>query len=266
MVVSPGDITDERKIAYNVLRDWNVINSERNGIVLNTIGWDINLYPETGEHPQDIINRQLLEKADILIGIFWTRIGTPTKEYPSGSVEEITRHIDTGKPTLLYFSSIAIKPANIDNEQYQKLLAYKDGIKTMSYYKEYNSYETFKRLLANDIQLLANDRLEGFHSDKYASESNDQYSATKQDAINLVSQIPIFKKNIKLLDEYITNLGAYKSRKLNSFLDAANLLIIKVVSDGRISISIKSGFHSLSDKDISCLIDDIKEGEYDYCL
>jgi hypothetical protein len=67
MVVSPGDITDERKIAYNAIIDWNSINSERNSVTLNPIGWDINLYPEAGKHPQDIINRQLLERADILI-------------------------------------------------------------------------------------------------------------------------------------------------------------------------------------------------------
>jgi hypothetical protein len=192
MVVSPGDITDERKIAYNVVLDWNTINSDKNGIVLNPIGWDINLYPETGEHPQDIINRQLLEKADILIGIFWTRIGTPTKEHPSGSVEEITRHIDAGKQALIYFSSIPIKPASIDNEQFQKLLTYKDSIKAMSYYKEYDSHETFKRILATDIQLLVNDKLESFLSGKHASKLNEQYSTTKQDAIDLVSQIPVY--------------------------------------------------------------------------
>jgi hypothetical protein len=266
MVVSPGDITDERKTAYNAVLDWNTINSERNGIVLNPIGWDINLYPEMGAHPQNIINRQLLEKADILIGIFWTRIGTPTKEHLSGSVEEITKHISANKPALLYFSSIAIKPTNIDNEQYQKLLAYKDSIKEMSYYKEYDSYETFKRLITNDIQLLANDKLEDFHADGYASELNEQYSATKQDAIDLVSQIPVFRKNNKLLDEYVTNLGTYRSRKLNHFLEAANLLTIKTTSDGNIYISIRSGFHGFSDKDISYLIDDIKRGQYDYCF
>jgi hypothetical protein len=196
MVVSPGDITDERKTAYNAVLDWNTINSERNGIVLNPIGWDINLYPEMGTHPQNIINRQILEKADILIGIFWTRIGTPTKEHLSGSVEEITKHINANKPALLYFSSIAIKPANIDNDQYQKLLAYKDSIKEMSYYKEYDSHEAFKRLIANDIQLLANDKLEDFHADGYASELNKQYSATKQMLLTLFRKYPRLEKTI----------------------------------------------------------------------
>jgi hypothetical protein len=266
MVVSPGDVVDERKIACNVVLDWNTINSEKNGIILNPIGWDINLYPEMGEHPQNIINRQLLEKADILICIFWTRIGTPTKENPSGSVEEITRHINEGKQVLLYFSSIAINPAIIDNEQYKKLLAYKDSVKAMSYYKEYDNHATFKRILTNDIHLLVNDKLEGFHSDKYASKVNEQYSASKQDAIALVSQIPIFRKNIKLLDEYITNLGSYKSLKLKSFLDEANLLLINQNSDGTIRLSIRLGFHRFSDKDINYLVDDIKGGNYDYCL
>jgi hypothetical protein len=35
-----------------------------------SLGWEVNAVPELGGRPQGIINKQLLEDADILIGIF----------------------------------------------------------------------------------------------------------------------------------------------------------------------------------------------------
>jgi hypothetical protein len=31
-----------------------------------------------GDEPQKIINKRILKDADLLVGIFWTRLGTPT--------------------------------------------------------------------------------------------------------------------------------------------------------------------------------------------
>ena len=61
--------------------------------------------PEMGDEPQTIINKRILEDADFLVGIFWTRLGTPTASYASGAVEEIEEHLAAGKPAMLYFSA-----------------------------------------------------------------------------------------------------------------------------------------------------------------
>ncbi len=75
------DVTQERSIIREILYDWNIVNSEKYGMVLNPTGWDISSYPDMGNHPQKILNKQILDKADILIGVFWTRIGTKTVSY-----------------------------------------------------------------------------------------------------------------------------------------------------------------------------------------
>ena len=54
--------------------------------------------------PQAAINAQLVSRCDILLGLFWTKIGTSTGIAESGTVEEIDQCVASGKPTLLYFS------------------------------------------------------------------------------------------------------------------------------------------------------------------
>lgn len=70
-----------------------------------------------GDRPQAIINKQLLEQSDLLVAVFWTRLGSPTGATNSGTVEEIEEHLAAKKPTMLYFSSAPVRPDSVDNEQ-----------------------------------------------------------------------------------------------------------------------------------------------------
>lgn len=105
MIASPSDVSEARDKVRQAIGRWNSVHSRAQNIVLLPIDWEADSTPETGEHPQDIINRQLLEESDLLVGLFWTRLGTPTDNYVSGSAEEIDRHVHAGKPAMLYFST-----------------------------------------------------------------------------------------------------------------------------------------------------------------
>ena len=63
-IASPSDVTDEREIVTKVIDDWNAINSVKNSIVLLPIRWETHSYPQTGLHPQKIINKQILLVTD----------------------------------------------------------------------------------------------------------------------------------------------------------------------------------------------------------
>jgi hypothetical protein len=162
MIVSPSDVQEERKICKDVLYHWNALNAQKSRILLNPVGYDINSHPASGENPQAAINHQILDTADIIIGIFWTKLGTPTQEYSSGSVEEITRHVDAGKQVMIYFSNVPVSPDKIDTNDYKRLKEYKKSIQNKAYYKEFNSTENFEHQLASHIQLLVNDTMTGF--------------------------------------------------------------------------------------------------------
>ena len=43
--------------------------------------------PQMGDRPQELINKQLVGHCDLLIGSFWTRLGTPTGRAESGTAE-----------------------------------------------------------------------------------------------------------------------------------------------------------------------------------
>lgn len=62
--------------------------------------------PQLGGHPQDIINQQLVDQADIVIALFGSRLGQATHTALSGTAEEMTRANDAGKPVHVYFSNV----------------------------------------------------------------------------------------------------------------------------------------------------------------
>ena len=155
-ITSPSDVVEERKIVHNLIEEWNVINTKKQKMILRSITWEKDLHSSFGESPQSIINEQILDDADILIGIFNARLGTPTKEHDSGSVEEIKRHIEQNKPAMLYFSNDKINRDTFDNEQYDKLKLFKDWCKDKSVYFEYNDTTEFTKIVRTQIGLLLN--------------------------------------------------------------------------------------------------------------
>jgi hypothetical protein len=153
MIASPGDVANERRIAKEVIHEWNDIHSLDRETVLLPISWETHASPAMGDRAQAIINKQILGDADILIAIFWTRIGTPTGAAASGTVEEITEHISAGKPTMLYFSSAPVRPDSVDEEQFRSLRSFKKSIQESNngLYDEYESLGNFKEKLTRQL-------------------------------------------------------------------------------------------------------------------
>src|ERR1700716_3442973 len=105
LIASPGDVNAERDLAREVVYEWNASHSRSRKIVLQPIGWETHSHPTMGDRAQSILNEQILKDADLVVAIFWTRIGTPTGEAPGGSVEELQRHMTENKPAMVYFSA-----------------------------------------------------------------------------------------------------------------------------------------------------------------
>lgn len=157
MIVSPSDIADERNIIKDAIYRWNEINSKKRNIVFLASGWDTNVHPDSGCHPQASINQQILKEADFIIAVFGNKIGSPTAEYPSGSVEEIMRHMESGKKALIYFSKMPVPREQLDMEQIQRLNAFKKVIQNTVYFKEYLTLDELKSMIRDDIQLISNE-------------------------------------------------------------------------------------------------------------
>ena len=156
MIASPSDVTAERNIIRDVLSEWNAINAEKNNIVLLPVSWESHSAPEVGNRPQAIINKQILRECDLLVGVFWTRIGTDTGEYISGTVEEIEEHIKHDKPTMLYFSQAPVIPDSVDRDQYNKLKEFRDSCRERGLFETYATIEEFRNKFYRQLQLILN--------------------------------------------------------------------------------------------------------------
>lgn len=128
LVASPSDCVHERKAVPEIIYSWNAVNSLRNGAILEPVLWETHATPAMGDRPQALINKQLVQQCDLLVGAFWTRLGTDTGAAKSGTVEEIEEIRKSGKPVLLYFSSVPVVPESINHDQYKELVAYKQTL------------------------------------------------------------------------------------------------------------------------------------------
>lgn len=157
MVASPGDVASERSIVRDVVYEWNAVHSATRKIVLLPIGWESHSSPEMGAKPQAIINNQVLDKCDLMVGVFWTRLGTETDEYSSGTVEEIERHAAADKPVMLYFSSQPVAMDTVDLDQVAKLKEFKESCKVRGLYESYDSHADFRSKFYRHLQLKVNE-------------------------------------------------------------------------------------------------------------
>lgn len=177
MIASPGDVAAERAIVREVVTEWNTTDGANANTMLMAVGWETDVAPEMGDAPQNIIDKRLLANADLLIGIFWTRLGTPTASYASGAVEEIEEHLKAGKPAMLYFSSAPASPDSVDATQYQALESFRDSCKTRGLYATYGNVDDFRRKFSRDLQItMSSHGIAAPGSAKHTDASSDALS------------------------------------------------------------------------------------------
>lgn len=157
LIASPSDVAEERTVASDVVYEINYTDSFQNNLVLLPVGWETHSSPEFGHAPQDQINERLVDRCDIVVGVFWTKVGTPTKNEISGTVEEIKRHHSSGKPVLLYFSERPVAPEMLDAKQYSKLKAFKKWCQPQGLYQPFSSSQDLRKKLSRQLRLTLND-------------------------------------------------------------------------------------------------------------
>ena len=153
LISCPEDINDEIEIIREVVDTFNKIYGDINNIRIEARHWSRDSYPQSGGKPQELLNSQIVEKCDIAVGVLWTRFGTPTDEYSSGTEEEIEKMLGAKKQVFLYFSKKEIDPSKIDFEQYKKVIEFKEKYKNKGIYWEYSDIDEFKKLFLNHLSL-----------------------------------------------------------------------------------------------------------------
>ncbi len=151
LIASPSDLVEERQAVTEAINDWNVQHAAAELVTLLPVKWETQAMPQSGIRPQDAVNRQLVQECDILVGMFWTKIGTNTGVAESGTVEEIDQFVEAGKPALLYFSNRPLDPNKIDMKQHKKLKKFKDVTHTKALTGNFGGIEELKHTLTRDL-------------------------------------------------------------------------------------------------------------------
>ncbi len=130
LISCPGDIEGVIPLINSAVEKFNTQYSKVLSIRLSTNHWSYSSYNQSGGKAQDLLNKQFIHGCDAAIAIFWTRFGTPTDKYGSGTEEEIEDMLAAGKQVFMYFCD---KPVDskllLDDgarEQYQKVKSFQE--------------------------------------------------------------------------------------------------------------------------------------------
>lgn len=151
LIASPSDLMEEREVATEVVNDWNTQYAVSESVVLLPVKWETHAMPQSGIRPQEAINRQLVHECDVLVGMFWTKIGTNTGVAESGTVEEINQFVAAGKPAMLYFSNRPIDPNKIDLKQHKKLRSFRDATYKKALTGKFSRIDELRQTLLRDL-------------------------------------------------------------------------------------------------------------------
>jgi hypothetical protein len=150
-IASPSDTVEQREVIHDAVVRWNETESRRLGVVLLPAMWETHTHPDLSDAPQPIINKQVVDNSDVVIATFWTRLGTPTQDGESGTVEEIERAREADRPVLLYFCDMPVAPLESDTSTIEALKDYKARIQTQGLYSSYTSTAQLRDKVQRDL-------------------------------------------------------------------------------------------------------------------
>lgn len=178
LIASPGDVGDERNVIPEVINEWNAVSASQAKSILMPVKWESHSAPMLGNRPQAIINEQLVNECDLLVGIFWTRIGTHTGVSVSGTAEEIEQFVAQNKPVMLYFSQSPIDPDKIEIDQFTVLRNFKEKMRLKGLTETYSGIPDFRQKFSRQLAINLNSIL----SQTATEISEKQKSASKSSA------------------------------------------------------------------------------------
>jgi hypothetical protein len=159
LLISPSDVSSERDAVTEILAKWNAQIGTALGVRIELVKWESHSTPDLSGPPQEVLNKQLLPDCDFAVAIFWSRLGTPTENYESGSVEEIDKLLQKGKRVLVYFNTSPIPQDRLDNDQFKQLQKVKKRFLEQGLLSTYESTEELKIDIQNHLTSVVNSLL-----------------------------------------------------------------------------------------------------------
>ena len=174
-IASPSDVMDERDEACKVIAEWNAANSLSRSVILEPVRVETHSQVTHGAHPQDLINGQLLERCDLLLAVFWSKIGTLTIKDGSGTIQEIREFAELKghERVLLFFCNRNI-PYSTETSKIEAVKQFKNSIKDKGPYREFESVTDFARAFRQQLDITMNGLIpSGEGQQKFAAKTKE---------------------------------------------------------------------------------------------
>lgn len=135
LISCPGDVEDFIDDIENAVDRFNRLFGGIHHTRVDTKYWKRDSYPQMGDKPQNILNRQFVNDCDMVVAVFWTKFGTPTDRYGSGTEEEIEDMISSKKQVFLYFLDKPYRPSAYSSD-YENVVKFKEKCRQRGVYQE----------------------------------------------------------------------------------------------------------------------------------
>jgi hypothetical protein len=153
-LVSPSDVRADLDGVERAVFDWNRLYGRNANIQFVPTRWEYDVVPALSGPPQEAINKELVDTADAMIALFWTRLGSRTETHESGTAEEIDRFVARQKRPAVYRCTRAM-PSNTDATQLQALNDYESRLRPRGLVFSYDAEGQLARLTQQYLMAAA---------------------------------------------------------------------------------------------------------------
>lgn len=156
LISCPGDVSKYVDVVRECIESFNITIGRLNSAEIVGQHWSTSSFSQSGDRPQEILNKQFVRDCDAAVAIFWTRFGTPTDKYGSGTEEEIEEMRLAGKQVFTYFVTESVDLNKVDLEQYKKVQDFKakyEGEEKYGTYFTVGNVEELRKLFTNHLTM-----------------------------------------------------------------------------------------------------------------
>lgn len=154
LLSAPSDTVAECKAAEEELLKINRTHCSETGIDFFPTDWRRDSRADSGDEPQQLLNKQIVEDADIILAIFKERFGTPTSQYGSGTEEEIFLGLEMKKPVLVYFWNPPEGFIPQDASQFASIEILKTKLQSRVIYQTFSDTDKLRSQVRHDFTKL----------------------------------------------------------------------------------------------------------------
>lgn len=220
----PSDVNEFIEIARSTIQEINILAGPL-GIHFESFDWLENATPGIGDEPQSVINEQAIGYSAIL-AVLGAKVGSPTKEFESGTIEEIEKAIliaDSlpfgSKSVMVFFKDTAIDLKSADLEQAAKIQKLRSSLGPKGIlFKDFKDENKFKENLLRCFGIMIAKHLSSKSQDLSDSDNKSSVSAIKiidSESLEIVSAEEIDEPGLLDLNDLQTALMGQSSEGLH---------------------------------------------------